>query len=80
MNPENLKHYVKVYLKISNTIHPVDDRYHIKWEENIVKEVSQREVVFHSTDFTTAINKIAYMQSVHKEGYFTTFSIESGKP
>ena len=63
---------VEIYAK------PVDKKWHVKWEPNIMKEINHSTFVFNTLDMETAMDKINYIVSVHPEKYFKSIIIKNG--
>ena len=56
---------------------PINGRWHIKWEPNIVKEIACPVFKFTASDMETAMNRINYLIEVHPEKYFTSIEINN---
>lgn len=79
MKENILNNSIVVNITISPKIRPIDFKYHVKWEKNIIKEIKCDKFTFHCLDMKTAVEKIAYLQSVHSNEYFSEIIVKSNQ-
>tara|TARA_R110000850_G_scaffold241454_4_gene366021 strand:- start:296 stop:532 length:237 start_codon:yes stop_codon:yes gene_type:complete len=69
----------EVTISISSKVQSINGRWHIKWEQNLVKEVEQTTFKFTTLDLQTAMARINYMLSVHPKDYFSNITINNDR-
>lgn len=77
MEQDILNNLVIVNVTISPNVRPIDFKYHIKWEENIIKEIESDKFTFYCLNMKIAVKKVSYLQSVHSNEYFSEIIIKS---
>lgn len=65
METEKIMYTVEVTIEVSPKVRPMEGVYHIKWEENLVKEIHCDTFKFSTLDLETAMNRVNYLVNIH---------------
>jgi hypothetical protein len=70
---------IEVTMTISPREKKINDVYHIKWEENLIKIVAQQIFKFTTFDLETAMKRLNYILEVHSNEYFSCVIIDNNR-
>lgn len=68
--------YVEVTMTISHNIKPIKDKWHIKFDRDIVQVIQCPTFRFSSTSMNVAVTKVADLVARHPEHFFTEIIIK----
>ena len=74
---KDFKRFYGIEVQIEVTGPPIDNKWYIKWEPNIIKEVTAPIVAFFAIDMSTAMERVNYITSVHSGGYIKSIKIKN---